>query len=70
MPTHEERRWITLYKGAMLEFDRQRLRERISLANDAIKERLARLDPYNDNHRLKRDLANASRNLRVLAFLR
>jgi hypothetical protein len=46
MPTHEERRWITLFKGAMLEFDRQRLRERISLANDAIKQCLARIDPY------------------------
>jgi hypothetical protein len=66
MPTHEERRWISLYKGAMLEFDPRRLPERISLANGAIKQRLATLDPCNDNHRLKRDLANASRNLRVL----
>jgi hypothetical protein len=54
----------------MLEFDPQRLRERISLANDAIKQCLARIDPCKDNHRLKRDLANASRNSRVLAFLR
>jgi hypothetical protein len=52
MPTHEERRWISLYKGAMLEFDPRRLPERISLANGAIKQRLATLDPCNDNHRL------------------
>jgi hypothetical protein len=54
----------------MLEFDPQRLRERISLANNAIKQRLARLDPSDDNHGEKRGLANASRNLKVIAFLR
>jgi hypothetical protein len=54
----------------MLEFDPQRLRERISLANNAIKQRLARLDPSDDNHGEKCGLANASRNLRVIALLR
>jgi hypothetical protein len=42
MPTHEERRWISLYKGAMLEFDPRRLPERISLANGANKLRVAK----------------------------
>jgi hypothetical protein len=70
MPTDKDRNWTSLYKGAMLEFDPQRLRERISLANNAIKQRLARLDPSDDNHGEKRDLANASRNLRVIAFFR
>jgi hypothetical protein len=70
MSKHKDTTWIALYKGAMLEFDPQRLREGISLANDAIKQCLARIEPCKDNHRLKRDLANASRNSRVLAFLR
>jgi hypothetical protein len=68
MPTHEERRWISLSKGAMPEIDPVDSAKRISLANGAIKQRLATLDPCNENHRLKRDLANASRNLRVLAL--
>jgi hypothetical protein len=68
MPTDKDRSWTSLYKGAMLEFDPQRLQERISLANNAIKHRLARLDPFDDNHGEKRDLPNASRNLRVIAF--
>ena len=42
MPTDKDRSWTSLYKDAMLEFDPQRLRERISLENNAIKQRLAR----------------------------
>ncbi|SRR5581483_2456571 len=70
MPTDKDRRWTSLYKGAMLEFDPQRLRERISLANNAIKRRLARLYASDDNHGEKRHLANASGNLRVTALSR
>jgi hypothetical protein len=45
--------WIALYKGAMLECNPQRRRERITLANDAIKQCLKRIDPCKDNHRLE-----------------
>jgi hypothetical protein len=62
-------RWINLYKGVMLEFDRQKLPERISIAKGAIEERLARLGPSSDNQDERRSLAAASRNLRVLEFL-
>jgi hypothetical protein len=68
MPTDKDRSWASLYESAMLEFDPQRLRERISLAHNAIKQRLAQLDPSHDNHGEKCDLANASRNLESLRF--
>jgi hypothetical protein len=57
MPPHEEIRGSGFYKRAMLEFDPRPLRERISLANGAIKQRLATLDPCTENQRLTRDLA-------------
>jgi hypothetical protein len=59
-------RWINLYKGAMLEFDHQKLLERIAVAKGAIGERMAQLGLSANNQDERRKLANASRNLRVL----
>jgi hypothetical protein len=46
MPTDKDRTWTSLYKGAMLEFDPQRLRKRTSLANNAIKTTASEARPF------------------------
>ncbi len=67
MPTHEERRWIGLYKG--------QCRKLIPLTPEANfscewrdQAMPSKARSCNENHRLRRDLANASRNLRLLAL--
>lgn len=67
MKTDIDGNWSDLYKIATLEFDPQRLPERITLANGAIDERLRELDHFSNEVPERRNLLNASRNLHVLA---
>jgi hypothetical protein len=69
MPTDKDRSWTSLYKGAMLEFDPQRLRERISLANNAIKQRLARQLHFGTNTRYEVSFQRLGSQVRIEVYL-
>lgn len=45
-----DQHWLKLYQAALLEFDKTKLAERISVAEKAILERLRELEPPADRH--------------------
>jgi hypothetical protein len=66
MFTSQNQAWTVLYKGALLELDRQKLPERIALAKKAMQERLQQFEASSDHHFERQDLADAANNLRAL----
>lgn len=63
---YENKIWFSLYKGALLELDRQKLSERIASAKEAISERLQQLEGSEDHHEERTSLADAVSGLGIL----
>jgi hypothetical protein len=60
-----QRRWIALYKAALLELDPQKMPERILLASKALRERSRKLQGSGGHYGEKLEIEYAIRNLHV-----
>ncbi len=58
--------WVTLYQAALLEFESEKLSERIDLAEDAIKGRLCDLRFDSNHHEERQFIQDAQDALRFL----
>jgi hypothetical protein len=65
MFTHERKKWLVLYKAALLESDLQKMRLRIVLAGRALQERLRTLQGTSGHSIERLEIEYAIRNLRV-----
>jgi hypothetical protein len=65
MSTHEQKKWLVLYKAALLESDLQKMRLRIVLAGRALQERLRKLQGASGHYIERLEIEYAIRNLRV-----
>jgi hypothetical protein len=65
-PTRQrKRKWLPLYKAALLELDLQKMSERIVLASKALRERSRKLQKSSCHCIEKLEIEYAIRNLRV-----
>jgi hypothetical protein len=60
-----EKRWLGLYKAALLESDLQKMPERIVLASKALQERSRKLQGSGSHYGEKLEIEYAIRNLHV-----
>jgi hypothetical protein len=61
----EEKRWLTLYKAALLELDLQKMPKRIVLASEALQQRSRQLRGSGNHYGEKLEIEYAIRNLHV-----
>jgi hypothetical protein len=61
----KQKRWLTLYKAALLESDLQKMPERIFLASQALRERSQKLQESGGHYGEKLEIEYAIRNLHV-----
>lgn len=66
MAADGQKDWVELYRSALMELDRVRLREKIDAANQAIQRRMHELLLQTNSLPEHRDLEDALRNLRSL----
>jgi hypothetical protein len=66
----QQKRWLTLYKAALLELDLQKMPERIVLASKALKERSRELRGASGHYGEKLEIEYAMRNLHVAERMR
>jgi hypothetical protein len=62
---NEQKRWLTLYREALLELDLQKMPERIVLASRALQKRLRELQGSGGHYGEKLEIEYALRNLHV-----
>jgi hypothetical protein len=62
---NEQKRWLTLYKAALLEPDLQKMPERIVLASKALHERSRQLQGSGGHYGERLEIEYAIRNLHV-----
>ena len=62
---HEVKRWLTLYRAALLELDVQKMPERIVIASKALQERERELQGSSGRYVERLEIEYAMRNLRV-----
>jgi hypothetical protein len=62
---NKPRRWLVLYKAALLEADIQKMRERIIIASKALQERLQKLQGSSNHYAERLEIDYAIRNLHV-----
>jgi hypothetical protein len=67
---NEQKRWLSLYKAALLELDLQKMPERIVLANRALQERSRQLQGSSGHYGEKLEIEYAMRNLHVAERMR
>jgi hypothetical protein len=65
MFAHERKKWLVLYKAALLESDLQKMRLRIVLAGRALQERLRKLQGTSGHYVERLEIEYAIRNLKV-----
>lgn len=65
MLPEEQKKWITLYRDALLELDLQKMPERIVLASRALQKRLRELQGAGGHYGEKLEIEYAIRNLHV-----
>jgi hypothetical protein len=65
MSTHEQKKWLVLYKAALLESDLQKMRVQIVLAGRALEERLRKLQGTSGHYVERLEIEYAMRNLKV-----
>jgi hypothetical protein len=61
----KQKRWLTLYKAALLELDLRKMPERIVLATKALQERSRELQESSGHYGEKLEIEYAVRNLHV-----
>jgi hypothetical protein len=62
---HEQKKWLILYKAALLESDLKKTRMRIVVAGRALQKRLGEIQATNGHYVEKLEIEYAIRNLRV-----
>jgi hypothetical protein len=65
MSTPEQKKWLVLYKAALLESDLQKMPSRIVLAGRALQERLRKLQGSGGHYGEKIEIEYAIKNLKV-----
>ncbi|HEX8818117.1 MAG TPA: hypothetical protein VF753_21690 [Terriglobales bacterium] len=66
MSASEDNSWFEVYRAAMLEFDPQKLPERILAAKEAVRLRLKEIQADVDHHAERQRMEDALRGLRAL----
>jgi hypothetical protein len=67
---NEQKKWLALYKAALLELDLQKMPERIVLASKALHERSRELQGSSGHYGEKLEIGYAMRNLHVAERMR
>ena len=70
MPLKQQKRWLHLYRAALLELDLQKMPVRIALASKALQERSRALRGSGNHHGEKLEIEYAIRNLHVAERMR
>lgn len=65
MFTQKQKRWLVLYKAALLELDLQKMPLRIVLAGKALQRRLQQLQGCDGHHGERLEIEYAIRNLKA-----